>query len=185
VGLATELSYNYRRPNRLQRSVQALASTRPGAWFFSKTLATMDRAVSERTKGRVSIPWLLAGLPVVVLTSKGRKTGQPRQTQLIALPIGDTLALLGTNFGQPKTPTWVLNLEAEPRASVGYCGITRDVLARPARDAERAEIMANSAAVYGGYLKYQQRITGRRVRMFVLEHSNSDGTDRAEGSVDV
>lgn len=149
MGLATELSYIYRRPNPLQRSVQALASKRPGAWFFSKT-------------------------------------GQPRRTQLIALPLDDTLALLGTNFGQPKTPTWVLNLEAEPRASVDHRGITRDVVARPATEAERAEVMTNSAAVYGGYLKYQQRIPGRRVRMFVLEHTTSDeGTDRAEGPGDV
>jgi deazaflavin-dependent oxidoreductase (nitroreductase family) len=169
VGLASELSYVHRRPNRFQRAVQALFSTRPGAWFASELLARVDRATNELTNGRVSLPASGAGLPVLVLTSTGRKTGQPRETRLIAIPIGDTLALLGTNFGQARTPTWVLNLEADPRATVTYRGVTREVVARPATAAEHREVLANSVGVYGGYLKYQQRITGRRLRIFVLE----------------
>lgn len=169
VTVTTQLSYRHKRANAFQRSVQAFASTRPGAWFFSKTLAPMDRALARLNKGRTSLPELLAGLPALVLRSTGRRTGQPRDTHLIAVPIGDTLALLGTNFGQASTPAWVLNLEADPRAKVSYRGATCDVVARPATDAERAQVLANSAGVYGGYLKYQERITGRKLRIFVLE----------------
>ena len=149
--------------------MQAFASTRAGAWFFSKTLARADRIVSRLSNGRVTVPAIMAGLPVLVLTSTGRKTGQPRQTHLIAVPFRDTLALLGTNFGQARTPTWVLNLEAEPRAAVTHRGISREVLARPATDVERSEVLSNSASVYADYVKYQQRITGRRLRIFILE----------------
>lgn len=176
MGLASELSYVYTRPTVFHRSMQAFASTRAGAWFFSKTLAPTDRIVSKLSTGRVTVPAIVARLPVLVLTSTGRKTGLPRQTHLIAVPFHDTLALLGTNFGQPSTPTWVLNLEAHPRAAVTHRGITREVLARPATDAERSEILANSASVYGGYAKYQQRITGRRLRIFVLEVPAADRT---------
>src|SRR6478609_1315125 len=169
MGLATDLSYDLPRPNPLQRSVQAFASTRGGAWLFSKILAPMDRVVSRLTRGRTSAPRLLAALPVLVVTTTGRRSGQARDTHLIAVPIGDTLALLGTNFGQASTPAWVLNLEADPRASVTHRGVTRPVVARPAAEDERTEVLASSTGVYAGYLKYQQRITARQLRIFVLD----------------
>ena len=169
MGLAADITYRHPRPNPVQRAVQSFASTKPGAWTFSKTLPAMDRAMSRLTNGRTSLPRLLAALPVLVLTSTGRKSGQPRDTHLIAVPLGDDLALLGTNFGQAGTPAWVLNLEADPRAAVTHRGITRDVVARPATEDEREEVLANSTGVYSGYVKYQQRITGRQLRIFVLE----------------
>ena len=88
--------------------------------------------VGRVERGRTSAPAVLAGLPVLDLTTTGRKSGAPRTTHLISVPVGDTLALLGTNFGQGATPAWVLNLEAEPRASVTYKGRTLEVVARPA-----------------------------------------------------
>jgi deazaflavin-dependent oxidoreductase (nitroreductase family) len=106
---------------------------------------------------------------VVDLTTTGRKTGQRRTTHLIAVPHRDTLALIGTNFGQPSTPAWVLNLEAEPRARVTYRGTTVDVHARLADAEESAEIFAASSDYYAGFRTYDGRITGRRVRVFVLE----------------
>jgi deazaflavin-dependent oxidoreductase (nitroreductase family) len=169
VTLAGELGYGYPRPNVLQRGVQALASTRPGAWCFSKTLAPMDRAMTKITRGRTSVPAVLAGLPVLVLTSVGHKSGRPRRSYLIAVPFEDRLALLGTNFGQPRTPAWVFNLEAQPRAAVSFHDVTRDVIARPATDPERAAVLARSTSVYGGYVKYEKRITGRQLRIFIIE----------------
>jgi deazaflavin-dependent oxidoreductase (nitroreductase family) len=68
----------------------------------------------------------------------------------------------------------VLNLEAEPRATVTHHGVTRAVVARPASDREREQVLAAAATVYGGYLKYQQRITGRTLRIFLLEPAPSD-----------
>jgi deazaflavin-dependent oxidoreductase (nitroreductase family) len=175
MGLAGDLSYAYARPNAFHRTMQAFASTRPGAWFFSKTLAPMDRILTRISKGRLTVPTVMAGLPVLVLTSTGRKSGQLRRTHLIAVPYLDTLALLGTNFGQPATPTWVLNLEAEPRASVSHQGQTCEVVARPATSEERSRILAGSTNFYGGYAKYQQRITGRTLRIFVLEPPSPPG----------
>jgi deazaflavin-dependent oxidoreductase (nitroreductase family) len=169
MGLATDLGYTFRRPNPLQRATQACASSRPGAWFFSRTARHLDDLVRRISAGRASASELLAGLPVLDVTTTGRRSGLRRSTHLISVPIGDTLALLGTNFGQPHTPAWVLNLESDPHASVAYRGTTREVVARPATPAEYAEVMARSAGLYGGYQKYQQRITGRRVRIFVLE----------------
>ena len=169
MGLAHDLGYAIRPPNPLHRGVQAFASTRAGAWLFSKVLRHLDDVVVRLSRGRTSAPEVLAGLPVVDVTTTGRKSGLPRTSHLIAVPYDDTLALLGTNFGQPSTPAWVLNLEADPRVTLRHHGTSLDAVARPATDDERASVLAGSASVYGGYLKYQQRISGRRLRIFVIE----------------
>jgi deazaflavin-dependent oxidoreductase (nitroreductase family) len=176
MGLADDLGYRLRRPSTFQRLVQSFASTRPGAWLFSKVLRHLDDVVGRLSKGRTSAPEVLAGLPVLDVTTTGRKSGLRRRSHLIAVPVDDTLALLGTNFGQPSTPAWVLNLEADPRATVSYRQRTLEATARPANEDEQARVLAGSAQVYGGYLKYQQRITGRRLRIFVLERGRSDPT---------
>jgi deazaflavin-dependent oxidoreductase (nitroreductase family) len=169
MGLADDLGYRVRPPNAFQRLVQSFASTRSGAWLFSKMLRHLDDAVTRLTRGRTSAPQVLAGLPVLHVTTTGRRSGLRRTSHLIAVPVDDTLALLGTNFGQPSTPAWALNLEADPRAEVSYRQATVQTSARPATEDESARVLAGSAQVYGGYLAYQQRITGRRLRIFVLE----------------
>src|SRR3954466_5346252 len=114
MGIAADLGYGIPRPNLFQRGVHAFASTRAGAWTFSKLLRHADDLVGRVSKGRTSAPELLAGLPVVDITTTGRRSGAPRRTHLIAVPYADTLALLGTNFGQPPTPPWGLNPRADP-----------------------------------------------------------------------
>lgn len=169
MGLATDLGYRHRSPNAFQRLIQGLASTRPGAWVFAKVLRHLDDAATRLSRGRLSAPEVLAGLPVLDLTTTGRKSGSPRASHLISIPVGDDLAVIGSNFGQPSTPAWVLNLEAEPTATVVYKQRTVAVVARPASEDEARDVMERSRAIYGGYEKYVQRISGRRVRIFVLE----------------
>jgi deazaflavin-dependent oxidoreductase (nitroreductase family) len=173
VGIAADLSYVVPRPTLVQRWVRRLASTRSGSWGLARTLPAMDRAVARLSHRRTTAAELLAGLPVVVLTTTGRRTGRPRATQLVALPVGDTVAFLGTNFGQAGTPAWALNLEADPTATVAHRDTTVDVVARPATAAERAEVLARAAEVYLGYPKYLERITGRHVRVFVADRPST------------
>jgi deazaflavin-dependent oxidoreductase (nitroreductase family) len=174
MGLAADLGYRHHRANPLHRAVQVVASTRPGAWLFSKVARRLDDMVVPLSRGRTSAPEVLAGLPVLDLTTTGRKSGLRRTSHLIAIPYDDTLALLGTNFGQPSTPAWVLNLEADPRATVAFHGTSVEVVARPATEAEQQAVLAGSATVYAGYLKYQQRITDRRLRIFLLAPAHAE-----------
>jgi deazaflavin-dependent oxidoreductase (nitroreductase family) len=171
VGLAADLGYRVPRANLFQRGVHAFASTKAGAWTFSKLLRHLDDLVGRLSRGRTSAPELLAGLPVLDITTTGRRSGAPRRTHLIAVPYADTLALLGTNFGQPSTPAWVLNLEADPRLTVTHHGVALQAVARPATPDEHTAILTASAGVYGGYLKYQDRINHRPLRIFVVEHA--------------
>jgi deazaflavin-dependent oxidoreductase (nitroreductase family) len=171
MGTATDLGYRHRRANAFQRSMQALGSSKPGAWTFARVLPPVDRALDRATHGRRSAPDLLAGLPVLMVTTTGRRSGQRRTTPLISVPVGDDLALLGTNFGGPSTPAWVHNLEADPHATVAYRGTPVEVVARPATDDERTAVWAASRDVYAGYAKYQRRVQDREIRIFVLERA--------------
>jgi len=174
MGLASDLDYHHTSGNPVHRALRWVGGTRPGGWFFSRTLRHMDNVIARVTHGRQSAPWLLTGLAVLDLTTTGRKSGQRRTSHLIAAPYDGTLALLGTNFGQESTPAWALNLEAEPRATVSYRGTSRDVLARPATAAEADEIFALASEFYVGYRNYRERIGDlRRIRVFVLEPLNA------------
>lgn len=175
MGLVTDLSYAITPSNPPQRAVWVVASSRPGAWTVARVLPTLDRLVTRLSSGRTTLVEQLAGLPVLVLTTTGRRSGLARPAQLIAIPIGDDLALIGTNFGQTRTPTWVLNLEADPRATVTHRDVTLEVVARAATGAECEEILRLAGRVYIGYPKYFERVTERRVRVFVLERALSPG----------
>lgn len=169
MGLAADLGYSHASPNPLQRVIRWFAGTRVGGVTFSHTLRHLDDVVGRLSKGRQSAPGLLAGLAVLDVTTTGRKSGQRRTSHLIATPYAGTLALLGTNFGQESTPAWALNLEADPRATVAYRTVERDVVARPATPEEAEQIFALAGEFYPGYLNYRTRVgSTRRIRAFVL-----------------
>ena len=173
MGLAADLGYTHRTGNPVHRSARRLAGTRAGAWSLARTLRHLDDLVGRLSRGRHSAPALLTGLAVLDLTTTGRRSGARRTSHLIATPYAGTLALLGTNFGQERTPAWALNLEADPRATVSYRGTCRDVVARPATPEEAEEVFALAATFYPGYRHYQRRIGDRRrIRVFVLEPLN-------------
>jgi len=169
--LQSALGYEFSEPNVLARASQAAAASRPGAWLGSKILQPLDSLVLKATKGRTTASEVLAGLPVVTVTTTGRKSGQRRPAPLIAVPIDGDLALLGTNFGQEATPAWVHNLEAEPSATVAFRDVEIDVVARPATDDEYQRVFAESGRLYSGYGKYRSRVGGRAIRVFVLERA--------------
>lgn len=169
MGVAADLGYGHHKVNGFQRLMQRFGSSTGGAWMFSKLLAPSDRVIHRISKGRTSAPEVLAGLPVIMVTTTGRRSGEARTSPLIAVPVGDTLALLGTNFGQTNTPAWVFNLEADPKLTVRFHDRALDLVARSATDDERAAVWRNSAGIYGGYEKYRERIEGRDIRIFVLE----------------
>jgi len=169
MGVAADLGYEYRPPGAFRRAMQAVAGSRPGAWFFSKTIEPMDRVCQKVTKGRATVTQALAGLPVVYVTTIGRRSGERRTHPLAGVPYQDTLALIGSNFGGKQTPGWVFNLEANPKASVTFGEAPVDVTTRVATDEESEVIWSAAATVYPGYAKYRERVADRKIRVFVLE----------------
>ena len=169
MGIANDLGYTFRRPNVAQRAVQLIASTKPGAKSLSMSMRHLDDMVQKLSKGQTSSGQILAGLAVLEVTTIGRKSGQPRTGHLIAIPYLDTLAVLGTNFGGKSTPAWVFNVEANPQVTVSYKGKAVDAVARRATPDEVEGVLKASESVYKGYRKYQERISGRELRVFLLE----------------
>jgi deazaflavin-dependent oxidoreductase (nitroreductase family) len=172
VGLCDAVGYEIRPANAAQRVFQRGASTKAGAWLFSKTAHRLDRLLLRRTHGRTAVATLLAGLPIITVTTTGAKSGLPRALPLLGIPIAGDLALVGTNFGQANTPGWVHNLEAHPSARVTYRDRSVEVTARRANPEETDAALTAAAGVYPGYDKYRERITGREIRVFVLSPSD-------------
>jgi deazaflavin-dependent oxidoreductase (nitroreductase family) len=173
TGLQEQLGYRIGSPNLLQRIMQRVGSTRVGGWFFQRTLYRLDRPLYRWSNGRITVPGVLAGLPVVIMTTTGARSGEPRSMPVAGIPFGSDVAVIGSNYGQPRTPAWVINLEVHPRATVRWRNRSAQVLARPASDEEAEQIWALGTDIYAGFQTYRQRITGRRVRIFVLEPAQS------------
>jgi deazaflavin-dependent oxidoreductase (nitroreductase family) len=111
----------------------------------------------------------MAGLPVIMMTTTGAKTGKDRTMPLVGIPMGDDLAVMGSNFGQSSTPGWVYNLRAKPEATVEFGSESVAVAARSATTAETERAFEAGAAFYGGFPKYRQRASHRELEVFVLE----------------
>lgn len=129
-------------------------------------ITATDKALQKVTRGRVSI-LDVAGLPNLTLTVRGRKSGLPRSTPLLAVPRGDAWLIAGSNFGGPKQPVWVVNLEANPDAQITVKGRTRDVTGRRLEGEEREAAWAHMLTVWPNYDKYAER-TERQIKVFEL-----------------
>jgi deazaflavin-dependent oxidoreductase (nitroreductase family) len=169
MGTIDELGYAVKPANAFQRLMQRIAATKPAAWVFQRTLYVVDRPLQRWTKGRITVPGLVAGLPVVVLTTTGAKSGEPRTMPLVGIPLDGDLAVIGSNYGQTRTPGWVFNLESDPHATVAWRDRRVDVVARPADDVEVERAFAAGGAMYPGFDAYRERAAHRRIRVFVLE----------------
>jgi deazaflavin-dependent oxidoreductase (nitroreductase family) len=169
AGLIDQLDYEVHEANGFQRLVWKVSSSRPGAWLFAKTLHHMDRVVLRLSRERVTVPGVLAGLPIITLVTTGATTGQRRDVPLVGVPAGDDIAVIGTRFGHPRTPAWYFNLRADPRAEVGYRGRTVPVVAREAEGDEREALWARGCEIYAGYQAYARRIDHRQIHVMVLE----------------
>ena len=168
-----ELDYRVRPANAFQRAMQRLAAWGPMSQLFQKTLYAIDRPLYRWTGGRLTVPGLVAGLPVILLTSTGARTGQPRSMPLLGVPMDDDIAVIGSNFGTQRTPGWVHNLEADPAATVRWRDRTADVRARPATPDETERAFEVGSVFYSGFPAYRQRAAHRDIRVFVLEASTA------------
>ena len=168
-GLLDQLGYRYPKRSFLRRAAVAPAAVRPVAWCLARVLPTLDRRLLKLTGGRISVSELVAGTPVITLTTRGARTGQARTSHLLGIPVANTVALIGSNFGQEETPSWVYNLMAEPRARVSYRQSQIGVIARPVSGSEYEQVFAAAALISPGYGAYRARLVSRQLKVFVLE----------------
>jgi deazaflavin-dependent oxidoreductase (nitroreductase family) len=109
------------------------------------------------------------GMPVVMLTTTGRKSGR-RRTTMLTSPVqdGDSVVLVASYGGDNRHPAWYLNLRDNPDVEVMMLGDTRRMRARTASKREKAELWPRVTAAYGSYASYQ-RSTDRDIPLVILE----------------
>jgi deazaflavin-dependent oxidoreductase (nitroreductase family) len=159
------------RYSLLHRLVQSIAASPPGAWFFARTLHHFDRPFLALTGGRATLSGLLAGVPIVTVTTRGARSGLPRTTPLICIhdrERPEAFALIATNWGQAHYPAWYFNLKANPEADCRLQGRAGRYRAHEAAGEEYDRFWQYATAVYRGYPLYKQRISGRRIPILIM-----------------
>ncbi len=109
----------------------------------------------------------LNGLPVIILTSLGARTGKVRKTPLMRVEHDGQYAVVASLGGAPKHPVWYYNLTANPHVELQDGPVRRDYLAREVHGAERDIWWERAVAAYPDYAEYQKN-TDRTIPVFVL-----------------
>ena len=137
-----------------------------------RLLGGVHRRVYRLTGGKVG--GRLGRLPVLLLTTTGRKSGRPRTQPLVYTQTGDGYAVIASKGGAAQHPLWYLNLREDPSATVTVGRETRKVRARDAEGDERERLWRTLADLYPGYERYAHK-TSRQIPVVVLELADAEG----------
>jgi deazaflavin-dependent oxidoreductase (nitroreductase family) len=125
-----------------------------GTGVFIKWMSRINTLLYKASGGKIGGTFL-QGAPVALLTTTGRKTGQPRVSPVLYLREGDRVILVASHGGREKNPLWYLNLKANPKVSVQIKKEVFELNARDANDAERAEYWPKLVEMYPSFDDYQ------------------------------
>jgi deazaflavin-dependent oxidoreductase (nitroreductase family) len=127
----------------------------------------------QKTGGRIGGKWRVGsafprGVPVMLLTTVGRKSGARRTTPLLYIEDGERVIIVASQGGMPKHPLWYLNLSHDPNVEVQMGRRVRRMRARDATEQERAVYWPQLVAHYRDFASYQSW-TDRVIPVVVLE----------------
>jgi F420H(2)-dependent quinone reductase len=135
---------------------------RPGSALGAKAHAWVVRRTGGRIGGRAF------GAEILVLRTKGRRSGQQRDSPMFFLKRGDGFAVIASNAASKRPPAWWLNLQADPQAEALVRGTSYSVKARAATEQEVAELWPAFVDVYSGY-DYYKSIASRELPVVILD----------------
>jgi deazaflavin-dependent oxidoreductase (nitroreductase family) len=131
-----------------------------------RALGKLNVPIYRLTRGRLM--GKVGQAPVLLLTSTGRRSAQPRTAPVLYLADGERVVVIGSNAGNERAPAWSHNLKANPDAEVQIRGERRQVRARVAEGVERTELWRKMNEQYAGFEDYDER-TSRDIAVFVLD----------------
>lgn len=134
--------------------------------IFVRLFWKVHPQIYQLSSGRIG--GSLLGLPVLLLTTKGRKSGLPRTKALMYLPYEGDFVVIASNLGQDHHPHWWLNLQTDPEAEVEIRGEKIPVVAREAEGEERQKIWQQLIAKAPSYDAYKDK-TSRSIPVVVLQ----------------
>lgn len=139
--------------------------------FVFKAMNRLHRVLLKVTGGRVGHK--VGQMPVVELTTIGRRSGEPR-TVLLTAPeySADRVVLVASKGGHDHDPAWYLNLQATPQVTITHRGEARTMVARTASDEERRALWPTIVSAYKGYEGYQRK-TDRQIPVVIATPERS------------
>ena len=156
---------------RLFAPLAVVLGRQPWLPRFNKLIVKCDRWLQRVTRGRVTMTGL-AGLPGLVMTVPGAKSGIPRVIPLLCVPYGEGWLIAGTNWGHPDPPAWIHNVahaaHADSDIQVSFRGRTVAAVAREIDAEERPSVWAHMLTAWPNYAVYEARVD-RPIRVFLLE----------------
>jgi deazaflavin-dependent oxidoreductase (nitroreductase family) len=153
------------------RFVNRLSATRFGSWLVKHLASRLDPVLFKATGGRFTMTGVPT-LPMLTLTTIGRKSGKPRDTQLAYHDDGGDFLVVASAMGQERHPDWSYNLLANPEGEVQLRGARLRVVARQIADAEKDRLWPAIKRTIPQMAVYEQRTT-RNIRVFRLTPSAS------------
>ena len=153
-------------PTRFNRAMKRIAASRLGIWVLSHSLNYFDRLVAKLA--HTSSATVLAGLPVLQVTTRPSAAGTPHTVPLVSVPMGDEVILIASNWGKASHPVWYTNLRAYPTVEVSYRGEIGEYTARELDGPQRTECWRRAVDVYPGFDAYQRRAGERRIPVVLL-----------------
>lgn len=122
----------------------------------------------RETNGEQGYLW--NGAPTLLLTTTGRKSGQPRDIAIIYTPYKDSYVIIASKGGSPTHPLWYLNILEDPNVEVQVKGDKFKAVARTAPSPEREQLWGEAVKTWPRYDLYQSR-TERRIPVVVLDRA--------------
>ena len=153
------------------RQIKALNSNAMLVGF--KWMSRINTWAFRATDGRLGAKWRLGSKPVAtpppvgILTTIGRKSGEPRDSPLLYLREDDRIVVVASQGGRSTHPMWYLNLVANPQVTFQVRGETLQLIAREATDAERDEYWPKLDAMYPDFVDYRS-YTDRKIPIIFL-----------------
>jgi deazaflavin-dependent oxidoreductase (nitroreductase family) len=163
------IDFERRRRDPLRRLVRKAAEIVPMSWIRPGVVVRIDREVFRLSRSRTTLSALVSGLPIVMLTTTGARTGQPRTLPVLALPDGDHLVVIASNFGRASNPGWYYNLRANPHAMITWNGSAVEMHARELTGAERQRYVDLGIDAYPFWEPYHRRAAPRQIPVIMLE----------------
>jgi deazaflavin-dependent oxidoreductase (nitroreductase family) len=163
------IDFQSRRPEPLRRLAYKAAELIPMSWIPPRTLVRIDRGFFRITRGRTTLSAWISGLPIIMLTTTGARTGHPHTLPVLALPEGDHLVLIASNFGRPSNPGWYYNLRAHPSVMITWRGSSAKMHARELVGEERQRYVDRGLEAYPWWEPYHRRAAPRQIPVIMLE----------------
>ncbi|SDP92589.1 nitroreductase family deazaflavin-dependent oxidoreductase [Lentzea jiangxiensis] len=135
--------------------------------LLQKAVTGTDRLLYKLTGGKVGLV-SFSGQKGLTLITTGAKTGERRENQVQYVADGDSMLVVGSNWGKPHHPAWTANLLKNPDIQVNVRGDVRDVRATLLQGAEREQAWARMVEAWPAFQDYVRRSGGRELRVFRL-----------------